>query len=122
MSDSRPKPFRPYAIDADRNLITLRHRLDCSKVSREEARNIGQKVYWPDKACRRGHHSWRFVSNGICLLCNRINGKSYVRRSYITEDDLADGEARRRVELLEDDRRLREQIRDPLYDGGDDHE
>lgn len=39
------------------------------KVSRKEAEGLGLTIYRTGRACKRGHQSWRFVSNGACLTC-----------------------------------------------------
>ena len=41
------------------------------KVGKKDARQIGQKYYWPDRACASGHHDWRIVSNSSCVGCIR---------------------------------------------------
>lgn len=36
---------------------------------RDEALTRGDLKYWPDKACRKGHVSERYTSNGMCCAC-----------------------------------------------------
>lgn len=38
-------------------------------ISRSDATAMGLKAYRTGEPCRRGHKSWRYVSNGGCLEC-----------------------------------------------------
>jgi hypothetical protein len=38
-------------------------------ISLEDAKAAGLTVYRTGKPCRRGHASWRYISNGGCLVC-----------------------------------------------------
>lgn len=38
-------------------------------ISREDARAFGMVVYRTGQPCKRGHASFRYVSNGGCLVC-----------------------------------------------------
>lgn len=42
-------------------------------ISRDDARFLGLIYYYTAKACKRGHHSVRYVSTGICKECNRLH-------------------------------------------------
>lgn len=38
-------------------------------VSKDEARDMGFKVYRTGEYCKRGHNGWRYVSTGNCIEC-----------------------------------------------------
>lgn len=39
------------------------------KISKQEAIMSNLTIYRTGRTCKRGHASWRFVSNGACLVC-----------------------------------------------------
>ena len=39
------------------------------KISKKEAAGMNLTIYRTGRACKYGHASWRFVSNGACLAC-----------------------------------------------------
>jgi len=94
--------------------VSLRRREDLPKLTREEARDRGQSVYWLDKACPHGHLTWRYVSNGYCVLCSYRS----VRESHFAEQRQA-GRPRRRLEERLEDLELQRRLYDPLYDEDD---
>jgi hypothetical protein len=47
-------------------------------ISRDDARTRGLKHYFTGVACKHGHISERFVSNGACALCSRSARAKYV--------------------------------------------
>lgn len=46
------------------------------KLSRKEAIARGQKIYWREKPCPRGHSGW-FRVGGPCVECQKINSNRY---------------------------------------------
>lgn len=46
------------------------------KLTKAEAIREGEKLYWPDKPCRREHEYWRIVSNGKCLACEHLHANN----------------------------------------------
>ena len=40
-------------------------------ITRAQARAMGLKVYRTGGACPRGHRAYRYVSNGVCLDCDK---------------------------------------------------
>ena len=47
------------------------------RISKEEAKSNGELLYFTGKLCRNGHISARYVSNGRCVLCNKIYLKKW---------------------------------------------
>lgn len=47
-------------------------------VSQDAASCLGLTHFFTGKPCCRGHLAPRFVSNGTCLVCHRINYKSFL--------------------------------------------
>jgi 5-methylcytosine-specific restriction endonuclease McrA len=45
--------------------------------TRAEAKQLGQKNYWPEKTCRAGHTNGKLASNGRCVQCNRDAQNTY---------------------------------------------
>ncbi len=40
-------------------------------IAKQDATDIGMKVYRTGKECNRGHTGWRYVSTGTCITCLR---------------------------------------------------
>lgn len=45
------------------------------RITREAARNKGERLYFTGKRCPKGHMSERLVHNGQCMECARNNWK-----------------------------------------------
>lgn len=45
------------------------------KITREEAKQIGQKWYFTGEPCKNGHIDKRYVSSDICYMCKRNQNK-----------------------------------------------
>ena len=77
---------------------------DFVKVSRKEARKIGQRYYWPDHPCTKGHHTWRSVVRCACVQCRK---EQQTKNNYQhTDQDYRNTEARRKVEIMKEEKEL----------------
>lgn len=41
--------------------------------NRNEAMLRGKKHYWTGKPCKRGHIAGRYINNGVCMECRRLD-------------------------------------------------
>jgi len=48
-----------------------------ASLLRQRARQRGDLFYRTSKPCKRGHHSRRYVSTGMCVTCQRSFAKTY---------------------------------------------
>lgn len=105
----------------EQGLCTLRRLADFARVGRRGAKELGQPVYWAGSPCPKGHTTWRYVANRVCVLCQREN----VRQQNYKRDNAQAAEGarhRRQIEALQEDRDLARLLHDPLYDDDLDEE
>lgn len=76
-------PHLPAPVQADSGAVEDGRRTaesvmmeECPEliVSKEEAKQLGLKVYRTGKECKRGHTAYRYVSTGSCITCLRMTG------------------------------------------------
>ena len=83
---------------------------DYLKVDIDEARLIGQKLYWNGKECNHGHVTWRRVENHTCIICKK---ESSIKASYKKEfGEKADEYAkyRSKIEDILEQRKLEREL------------
>lgn len=55
--------------------------------ARYHAKELGEKTYLSDSACKQGHVSLRDTKTGSCLVCKSMNSPKYSRTKYLKHKD-----------------------------------
>lgn len=56
--------------------ITFHEKWVREKITKDEARKLGSKIYFTNKPCKHGHYSLRRLNGGQCLQCEYIRNHS----------------------------------------------
>jgi len=67
-----PRPVRAQITDRNTDAGD-----DTPIMTRGQAEAIGRLKYWTGRPCRRGHWSFRYVSTGMCMRCNREHAREH---------------------------------------------
>jgi len=88
---------RPHDYHLDRLFAVS----SAKPVGLDEAKRIGQHVYWTGDPCRNGHTTWRYVKSGQCRACTQERATS--RKKL--------GEGRSTLDDVLEDQRLNEELK-----------